>query len=435
MRNCQNAYPKQTSFAILFFMFSLHFACSSSQNSGENASQKAIEETPYTLVVEAESLHDMSDKSRLSEAIEGESVTLTKGEWIAIDADFEEAGRYRVEVMGIPVGSDTSVVWMEDYYDNPDGRTYDVTGKMVNSPSFEIQSYAVEGSPFNKGLHKMKVYVSGGAVDIDQVVFTLMKPHKASPEIMTQTYEGSNWELVWSDEFDGTEIDLSKWTFDFGDWGWGNNELQYYTDNRYENARIEDGALVIEARKGDMGSQWTSARLTTRGNVAFLYGKIEFRAWVPRERGNWAAGWTLGNTYVDEKDWPYCGEIDILESVGYEVDDETGDGIAHATVHTPAYYFKIGNQISNTKDVSKIAAEWHTYAVEWTPSEINILVDDVPYYLYDKTANEKEWPFNIPQNIILNLAMGGGWGGAQGLDPNVTSQKFLIDYVRVYQKN
>lgn len=434
MKAFQNKNLKQTYNVIIFIFSSLYFSCSSSQNSGEIAVQEIAGESPYTLIVEAESLHDISDKARLDEASKGKSVVLSKGEWLAVDANFEEAGRYRIEVTGTPVGSDTSVVWMEDYYDNPDGRTYDVTGKMTNSPSFDIQSYTVEGTPFNQGLHKMKVYVSGGTVDIDNVIFTLMKPHKASPEILTQTYEGNEWELVWSDEFDGTEIDQSKWTFDFGDWGWGNNELQYYTDNRTENARIEDGALVIEARKGDLGNQWTSARLTTRGNVAFLYGKIEFKALVPRERGNWAAGWTLGNTYVDEKDWPYCGEIDILESVGYEVDDETGDGIAHATVHTPAYYFKIGNQISNTKDVSKIAAEWHTYAVEWTPSEINILVDDVPYYLYDKTANEKEWPFNIPQNIILNLAMGGGWGGAQGLDPTVTSQKFLIDYVRVYQK-
>ncbi|WP_373494712.1 family 16 glycosylhydrolase [Aquiflexum sp.] len=434
MNKFQNTFIKHTNFAIIFLLSGLYFGCSSSKETGEDAIQKDEKENPYILVVEAESFHDLSNKAQLNQANGGESVTLSEGDWLAIDAHFEEAGRYRVEVMGLPLGSDTSEVWVEDYYDNPDGRTYDVTGKMTKNPSSEIQSFSVEGSPFNKGLHKMKVHVSRGTVDIDNVVFSLIKPHKASQEIVTQDYVGDAWELVWSDEFDGTEIDQTKWTYDFGNWGWGNNELQYYTDNRPENARIEDGVLVIEARKGDLGNKWTSARLTTRGNVAFLYGKIEFRAWVPRERGNWAAGWTLGNSYIDEKDWPYSGEIDILESVGYEVDDETGDGIAHATVHTPAYYFKIGNQISNTKDVSKIAAKWHTYAVEWTPTEINILVDDVPYYLYDKTANEKEWPFNIPQNIILNLAMGGGWGGAQGLDPNITSQKFLIDYVRVFQK-
>jgi beta-glucanase (GH16 family) len=238
--------------------------------------------------------------------------------------------------------------------------------------------------------------------------------------------------LVWADEFNRDEIDTSLWTFDIGNWGWGNNELQYYTDNRKENARIEDGMLVIEARKDDMGQPWTSARMTTRGKISFQYGKIELRAQVPREKGNWAAGWTLGDDYVDELSWPYCGEIDILESVGYEVDNQSGDGIAHSTVHTPAYYFKINNQISSVKPVKNIAGEFHTYSVIWTPTEIRGLVDGEEYYLYDKNANEREWPFNKPQNIILNLAMGGGWGGAQGMDTTVTSQKFVIDYVRIY---
>jgi beta-glucanase (GH16 family) len=235
--------------------------------------------------------------------------------------------------------------------------------------------------------------------------------------------------------FDKKFFHFPRWfNFDFGNWGWGNNELQYYTENRSENARIEDGILVIEARKNDMGQDWTSTRMTTRGKVSFLYGKIEFRAKVPREKGNWAAGWTLGDDYVDEKSWPYSGEIDIMESVGYEVDNETGDGIAHSTVHTPAYYFKINNQISSTIDVKNIAGEFHTYAVEWTPTEIRGYVNGEQYYVYDKTANELEWPFNKPQNIILNLAMGGGWGGAQGMDESVTSQKLLIDYIRVYGK-
>jgi len=104
------------------------------------------------------------------------------------------------------------------------------------------------------------------------------------------------------------------------------------------------------------------------------------------------------------------------------------------TVHTPAYYFKINNQISSVRDVKNIAGEFHTYSVEWTPSEVRGYVDGEHYYTYDKNANAREWPFNIPQNIILNLAMGGGWGGAQGMDPNVTSQVYEIDYVRVYQR-
>jgi beta-glucanase (GH16 family) len=329
---------------------------------------------------------------------------------------------------------DGAIVWIEDYYDNKDQRTYDVTGKINIEPSEDIKAFFVEGSPFNKGLHKIKLHVDKGSVVIDKITFSLMKEHSSSPISLTQNMDGQEWELVWSDEFEGDSIDESKWTFDFGNWGWGNNELQYYTDNRSENARIEDGILVIEARKNDMGQDWTSTRMTTRGKVSFLYGKIEFRAKVPREKGNWAAGWTLGDDYVDEKSWPYSGEIDIMESVGYEVDNETGDGIAHSTVHTPAYYFKINNQISSTIDVKNIAGEFHTYAVEWTPTEIRGYVNGEQYYVYDKTANELEWPFNKPQNIILNLAMGGGWGGAQGMDESVTSQKLLIDYVRVFGK-
>ncbi len=354
---------------------------------------------------------------------------LQAGEWLSYEVTFSKTGRY--ETMIKTQQAENAKVWVEDHIENPDGRTYDVTGAIAIG---DTGSGKVDGSPFSAGVHKIKVHVREGSANIQEIQFSLMIPHQLTPSTMTQNTDGEEWQPVWADEFDGTQLDTSKWTYDVGDWGWGNNELQYYTRNRTENVRIADGNLIIEARKNDQGARWTSGRLTTRGKVSFLYGKIEFRAKVPREKGNWAAGWTLGDTYVDEKSWPYCGEIDILESVGYEVDNETGNGIAHATVHTPAYYFKIGNQISSTKDVENIAGEFHTYAVEWTPAEVRGFVDGEEYYLYDKTANDKEWPFNNPQNIILNLAMGGGWGGAQGMDPNVTSQEFIVDYVRVYER-
>lgn len=358
--------------------------------------------------------------------------TLGEGEYIDFSVNVEIPGRYKLQLTADDK-SEQSSAWIEDYVGNADGRTYNITGNLIfDDPG--VDEAEVYGSPLDKGIHKMRLHVNKGMLKIDQLAFSLMKKHRASEKIMEQNTTEGEWKIVWSDEFDDETIDTSKWTFDIGNWGWGNNELQYYTDNRPENARIEDGALVIEARKNDMGEDWTSARLTTRGKIAFLHGKIELRAIVPREKGNWAAGWTLGNSYVDELSWPYCGEIDILESVGYEVDNETGDGIAHATVHTPAYYFKINNQISSTKEVKDIANEWHTYSVEWTPTEIKGFVDGEQYYLYDKNADEKEWPFFDPQNIILNLAMGGGWGGAQGMDTTVVSQKYLVDYVRVYGK-
>jgi beta-glucanase (GH16 family) len=355
--------------------------------------------------------------------------TLTADTWLSYQIDFPEAGRYTTEV--VTSYNEAATIWIEDYFDNPDGRTYDVTGNMVIGKDGLA---SVDGSPFNSGAHKIKVHARSGEATIKEISFTLIAPHQTTPKLLEQNMQGTEWELTWSDEFEGTEIDTSNWNFDLGDWGWGNNELQYYTNNNPKNARLVDGNLVIEAIKNDHNEKWTSARLTTRGKASFLYGKIEFKAQVPSGKGNWAAAWTLGDDYVDEISWPYCGEIDILESVGYEVNKDTGDGIAHATVHTPAYYFKINNQISSTREVKNISGEFHTYAVEWTPREIRAFVDDEQYYVYDKTANELEWPFNKPQNIILNLAMGGGWGGAQGMDPTITSQKFLIDYVRVYTK-
>lgn len=413
------------------FISVLLFACTDSASSGEHdapTETKTVTLNSYKLSITAD---EFTESSSPFDKEDGK-VKLDSAGWLVYDINFNYAGRYKVEFEASAI-EENSLMWLEDYYQNPDGRTYNVTGSVALPTQEASGTFGVEGSPFNKGTHKMRVHLSEGKLAFEAIHFTLMKPHKASPETLTQSTDGAEWSLVWSDEFDGTEVDTTKWTYDFGDWGWGNNELQYYTDSRTENARVEEGSLIIEARKNDMGSPWTSARLTTRGKVDFLYGKIEFKAIVPREKGNWAAGWTLGDSYVDEKSWPYCGEIDIMESVGYEVDNESGDGIAHATVHTPAYYFKINNQISSVKDVKNIAGEFHSYAVEWTPTEIKGFVDGEEYYLYDKTANEKEWPFNEPQNIILNLAMGGGWGGAQGMDPNVESQKLIIDYVRVYE--
>jgi beta-glucanase (GH16 family) len=407
------------------------FACSEPKESQKDSEYQ--EADIVEVVVEAE---DFVDSSSKFERVEGDItyVEITDEGWLALDVTFDIAGRYRTQVM-VSSESDGSTIWLEDYIDNKDGRTYNVTGEIKIAQNSNFDGFYVEGSPFNSNLHKMKLHAPQGGVMVDKVVFTLMKEHQQTPQTLIQNMEGDEWKLVWSDEFDGPEVDTSKWIYDFGNWGWGNNELQYYTDARTENARLEDGNLVIEARKNDMGEKWTSARLTTRGKVSFLYGRIEMKAKVPKEKGNWAAGWTLGDSYVDELSWPYCGEIDILESVGYEVDNETGDGIAHISAHTPAYYFKKNNQVTSIKEIKNIAGEYHTYSVEWTPTEIRGYVDGEQYYLYDKIDSEQEWPFAQPQTLILNLAMGGGWGGLQGMDESVTSQKFILDYIRVYELN
>jgi len=207
--------------------------------------------------------------------------------------------------------------------------------------------------------------------------------------------------------------------------------LQYYTAFDTSNARLENGNLIIEARK-DKGS-WTSARLTTQGKFAFLEGKIVFRAQVPSGRGTWAAGWLLGSSYRDEQSWPRCGEIDVLECVGFEIDDSTGNGYNHASCHTPAYFFKKNNQITGKIAVENMQQAFHEYSIEWYPDSIRAFVDGNHYYTYDKNANADEWPFFEHQSIILNLAIGGGWGGAQGVDPELCNQKFVVDYVRVYE--
>lgn len=423
-------------FFLFFAMFFL-IACgdSSTQDPTEDVLEEKETSTSTIIKLEAENFSSSSSEMTTEEGENNTNYVVTPAgdTWLAFDVNIEQAGRYKFEING-QADQEGGSVWMEDYTDNKDGRTYNVTGAVpLSVGSFSVMSK--DGSPLNKGVHKMKLHAKGVA-KLDWVTFTLMKKHQLTPQKLTQKTDGKEWKVVWADEFEGEGMpDTSKWTYDIGDWGWGNNELQYYTDSRLENARLEDGNLVIEARKNDMNQEWTSARLTTRGKVTFLYGRIEFRAKVPPNKGNWAAGWTLGDDYVDELSWPYCGEIDILESVGYEMDNETGNGKAHASAHCGAYYFKLGNQPTGIIDVENMNNEYHIYAVDWTPEGIIASVDGKEYFTYNDTSTDLAWPFGKAQNLILNLAMGGGWGGLQGMDETMTSQKFLVDYVRVYEKS
>ena len=346
-----------------------------------------------------------------------------------------EAGRYRVSVLAQNLTDSTGAWWLEDYIKNTDARTYDITGPVEVPAGNDWMTLSRDGSPLNAGVHHMRLHLGDTPVEIKQLTFELLRPHRQTPDTLVQQTSGSEWTLAWSDEFEGFgAVDTTKWTYDIGNWGWGNKELQYYTVNRTENARREDGLLIIEARKNDMGLPWTSARLTTRGKVTFLYGKIEIRAKVPLGRGTWAAGWTLGDAYVDELSWPYCGEIDILETVGYEMDTLTGNGQAHATIHCGAYYFKLGNQPTGILPVERIHQEFHNYSIEWTPEGIRAFVDEQPYFEYTETSSALSWPYDQPQNLILNLAMGGGWGGLMGVDERLEKEQFIVDYVRVYER-
>ena len=366
-------------------------------------------------------------------------VKVTKGGWLEYKVQIAQTGRYKIRLSGSNPDSSAVTCWIEDYVNNKDGRTYNITGNMtIRRPSVNGTGNIIEkdGSPLASGTHMMRLHYDTGTAVFEKIDFDLIRKHKNSPVVLTQKTSGKEWKLVWSDDFNGTGLpDTSKWTYDIGNWGWGNNELQYYTVKRLENARQENGNLIIESRKDDGIYPWSSARLTTRGKESFLYGKIEFRAKVPAERGSWSAGWLLGDEYKDEFSWPYCGEIDVLENVGFELDPKTGDGKTHASVHCGAYYFKLGNQPTSIVDVANLSNEYHIYSIEWLDSGISILIDGKKYFDYHDTSSNLTWPFNKPQNLILNLAMGGGWGGAKGMDPEMKSVKFILDYVRVYELN
>lgn len=385
---------------------------------------KEVVQSSADMIVEAEDFVTSSGEVQKLE----NGVSSMGNSWIGFDVAVKEVARYKVEIAMMGEGQ----VWLEDYAENPDGRTYNITGNFKGSDLEQFVTVAKEGSPLNVGTHKMRLHFEGDNLQVDKIEFTKMIDHQMTPQTLTQSTTGDNWELVWSDEFEGEGLpDTTKWIYDVGNWGWGNNEPQYYTASRTENARLENGNLIIEARKNDMGQEWTSARLTTRGKTSFLYGKIEFRGKAPAKDGTWAAGWLLGDAYRDELSWPYCGEIDVLECVGSEIDDETGNGINHASCHTRTYYFKENTSITAVTNVEDMTNTFHTYTIEWMPDGIKAFLDGKEYYTYDKTKDSLEWPFDKPQNIILNLAMGGGMGGA--IDPSIDGQQFILDYVRVYE--
>jgi hypothetical protein len=233
-------------------------------------------------------------------------------------------------------------------------------------------------------------------------------------------------ELVWADEFDYRgEPDRSKWAYAAADAGKYNNELQSYTTTR-ANSRVRRGNLTIRALRDDNG-RWTSARLNTQFREDWTYGYFEIRAKLPAGRGTWPAIWMMptNETYGG---WPSSGEIDIMEFVGLDPD------IIHTSVHTEIYNHRIDTQKTRAAMVENVCDEFHTYAVEWTPDGLFFYVDDEPFYFFlNEDSGYRAWPFDKPFYIILNVAMGGDWGGMNGMDPDLDEAEMLVDYVRVYQ--
>jgi beta-glucanase (GH16 family) len=245
------------------------------------------------------------------------------------------------------------------------------------------------------------------------------------------------WQLVWADEFDHEGLpDATRWTYDVGSNGWGNRELQFYTSRRLENARVENGHLIIEARREKwQGRDYTSARLVTRGKVDWLYGRFEIRAKLPSGRGTWPAIWMLpaGRTY-GSGGWPDTGEIDIMEHVGHDPD------VVHGSTHTRTYHHSIGAQKTATIRVNGARTDFNVYSLEWSPEEIKMFANNRQYFFFknerltNPKADYRVWPFDRPFYLILNLAVGGFWGGEKGVDPAIWPQRMEVDYVRVYKK-
>ncbi len=241
--------------------------------------------------------------------------------------------------------------------------------------------------------------------------------------------KSKKWKLVWSDEFNYTGLpDSTKWGYEVGGSGWGNNEWQYYTKADTNNAMVKNGVLSIIARKEKREKKdYTSARLLTKGKADWTYGRIEFRAKLPKGRGTWPAGWTLGSN-IKEAGWPLCGEIDVMEHVGYDPDTIVG------SVHTKSYNHVKGTQKSKRLFIKDPYTEFHTYAIEWTAEKMDFLLDDKVYMtINNEHKTSAEWPFDKPQYILLNLAVGGNWGGKMGVDDSIFPVAMEVDYVRVFQ--
>jgi len=237
--------------------------------------------------------------------------------------------------------------------------------------------------------------------------------------------------LVWSDEFDYTGLpDAGKWSYDVdgNSWGWGNNELQYYTASRLENAEVKNGYLYITARKEEYnGFHYTSARLVTRQKGDWLYGRIEVKAKLPSGRGMWPAIWMLPTDWA-YGDWPASGEIDIMENVGYD------PYVIVASAHTDSYNHVDGTQKNSTITITDCYTNFRVYALEWDADEYRVYVDDTLYFTFrNEGTGYKEWPFNKKFHLLLNVAVGGNWGGAQGVDDTIFPRQMVVDYVRVYK--
>ncbi len=320
-------------------------------------------------------------------------------------------------IEAILVGSDAS---------NPNG---DGSGKVIfNFSAEDATSFKINlgnNEIIETSSNTLAYTYAGSGVKTYQIYISAYNADKQVSKGISITVK-INSGLLWSDEFDNPgSPDTSKWGYNIGrgDNGWGNGESQYYT-SRSDNVKVEGGFLKITAKRENYeGTEFTSARLLTQGKFDFTYGRLEVRAKLPTGGGTWPAIWMLGSS-VGTLGWPASGEIDVMEHVG------NNQGKVQSAVHTPSSFGNTQNY--GSQNVANVSTAFHVYGLEWTTTELIFSVDGIEHYRYKPaTRNSATWPFDAKQFIILNVAMGGGLGGA--IDPNFTQSTMEVDYVRVYQ--
>ncbi len=239
------------------------------------------------------------------------------------------------------------------------------------------------------------------------------------------TYTG--YSLVWGDEFNGKDINTNSWTFETGNNnGWGNSELQYYTD-RLQNVFVSGGNLIVEARVEPYNTfKYTSTRMITKNKKTFKFGRIDIRAKMPKGKGIWPALWMLGNN-IDQVNWPACGEMDILELLGHEPNKIYG------TMHWGSSFATHGSKgTSYTLPTGSFDQQFHVYSLIWKQNDIRLLIDDQEFLHVTSTDVPGTYPFNSDFFFIFNIAVGGSWPGSPD-NTTVFPQRMVVDYVRVFQ--
>ena len=344
---------------ISFFSF-LFFSCGGSSS----GSSDPVVTTPTNLVI--------------NKVVVGSSATMPNGDGTGVvnfTASANNAKEYKMSVDGEILTSTTG--------------SFTYTFKQSGTNDHTVYVSAYNGDKFISGSTIVTVYVIPKAVFFDEF------------------------------SVDGAP-DSSKWGYDLGNNnGWGNNEAQYYT-NRTQNAVVSNGTLKINLiKEAYQGYNYTSARLLSKGKYSMKYGKVEIRAKIPSGGGTWPALWMLGDN-IDSVGWPACGEIDIMEHVGNQLNRIFG------TLHYPGR--SGGNADGASVMIPNATTEFHIYSMEWSASTIEIYVDNQLFFTYNNTANS---PFNQNFFFIMNVAMGGNFGGT--IDPNVTNATMDVDYIRVYQ--